>query len=249
MGSWLTGDGLASLLPAAAFCLMLAAELWRPRRVPAGNRGERWFGNIGLFALNSSLALWLLPALIAPAASGQGWMAWAGALLFVDLLSYATHRLYHAVPLFWRMHAVHHTDVDLDATTALRLHPLEFVGNFAATSLLASLFGIWAEAITWYGAAALALQLVQHANFALPPKLDSRLTLLLVTPGFHRSHHSAAPEDGGMRFGAVLSIWDRLFGTWRGTVADNGEPVRFGVAALSAPGFQRFDRMLLTPLY
>lgn len=249
MTTWLTADGLVSLLPASVFCLMIAAELWLPCREPLGRRGQRWFGNVGLFTFNAFLALWLLPILVAPAqsrADGLGVLGWLGSLIFLDFLSYASHRLLHAVPLLWRLHSVHHTDVDLDATTALRLHPLEFVGNFAATSLLAGTLGMTAEAITVYGALALAIQMVQHANFALPDAFDRRLNVLLVTPGFHRSHHSLAPEDGGTNFGAVLSIWDRLFGTWRRL--PSAAEVRFGVPGLTASRYQRLDWMLLTPL-
>ena len=244
-------SGLVGLLPAFVFCLLVAAELGFPRRAPAGHLGERWLGNMGLFLANAAVVLWVMPALIAPADSEalpDGWLAAIGGLLFLDLLSYAAHRLFHAVPPLWRLHSVHHTDIDLDATTAVRHHPLEFAAIFAATALLATAVGVSPATVALYGAIALAAQMLQHANIRLPGRLERLAGALFVTPAFHRTHHSLAREDSETNFGTVLSLWDHLFGTARPAAA-GGEPAGFGVAELSAARYQRLHWMLLTPLW
>jgi sterol desaturase/sphingolipid hydroxylase (fatty acid hydroxylase superfamily) len=250
-------SGLVGLLPAIVFSLLVAAELACPRRAPAGPTGERWIGNMGLFLANGAFVLWLVPALVAwadpePSETLQemlpgGWLGAIGALLFLDLLSYAAHRLFHAVPPLWRLHSVHHTDIDLDVTTAVRHHPLEFAAIFAATALLAGAVGVSPATVALYGTVALAAQMLQHANVRLPGRVERLVGVLFVTPAFHRLHHSLAREDSETNFGTVLSLWDRLFGTARRRGAGD-EPAGFGVAALSAPRYQRLHWMLLTPL-
>ena len=242
-------SGILALIPSMAFCMIVAAELYRPRRPLMGHRGQRWVGNISLYAGNAAIVLWLAPMLAASAASlpANRFLAWFTGLLFLDLLSYFGHRLFHAVPLLWRLHAVHHTDLDVDVTTAVRHHPLEFATIYAATAILAGLIDISAIIVAAYGAIALVVQMIQHCNVAIPEVIDRRLRALLVTPAFHRTHHSRTRDDADANFGTVLSLWDRAFGSARAAPCD-GEPALFGVAALSAPHYQRLHWMLITPL-
>jgi sterol desaturase/sphingolipid hydroxylase (fatty acid hydroxylase superfamily) len=245
--------GLAGLLPAIVFSLLVAAELGFPRRAPAGATGERWIGNMGLFLANAAFVLWLVPALAAWAGAAppsdalrESWLAVLGGLLFLDLLSYGAHRLFHRVPPLWRLHSVHHTDIDLDVTTAVRHHPLEFAAIFAATALLAGAVGVSPATVALYGALALAAQMLQHANVRFPARVERVVGALFVTPALHRFHHSLAREDSETNFGTVLSLWDRLFGTARRRAP---EPAAFGVAELRAPRYQRLHWMLVTPLF
>jgi len=242
---------MMDLLPALAFCVVVAAELCLPLRTRSRNLGERWVGNLGLFLANALLGLWLAPLLATiggAVATLPGWPLWLAAFLGLDLLGYATHRLFHWAPV-WRIHAVHHTDADVDATTAFRHHPLEFAATLATTSLLGSAIGIAPTVVAAYGAVALAAQMLQHANLSFPDWLERPARALFVTPGMHRIHHSHAPVDANANFGTVLSIWDRLFRTYRRTAAGGGEPAAFGVAEFAAPRYQRLPGMLLTPLY
>jgi sterol desaturase/sphingolipid hydroxylase (fatty acid hydroxylase superfamily) len=246
--------GLLGLLPAIVLSLLVAAELAFPRRALAGHVGERWIGNMGLFLANGAFVLWLVPALVAWAGSEapsemhpEGWLGVVGGLLFLDLLSYAAHRVFHAVPPLWRLHSVHHTDIDLDVTTAVRHHPLEFAAIFAVTALLAGAVGVSPATVALYGTLALAAQMLQHANVRLPGQVERVAGALFVTPAFHRLHHSLARADSETNFGTVLSLWDRLFGTARRRWAVD-EPAGFGVAELRAPRYQRLHWMLLTPL-
>lgn len=242
---------MTDLLPALVFCVLVAAELCLPQRPRRGNLGERWIGNIGLYVANAVLGLWLGPVLAAVATTGariEGWAQWPAGLLLLDLLGYAMHRLFHWAPPLWRLHAVHHTDIDVDATTAVRHHPLEFATIFAATSLLAGAVGVAPDVVVVYGAVALAAQMLQHGNVSTPDWLERAAGALLVTPGFHRIHHSRAPEDANANYGTVLSIWDRLFGSFRRRASSGGEPALFGVAEFGAARYQRLPWMLLTPL-
>ncbi len=249
--------GLVGLLPAIVFSLLVAAELGLPRRVPAGPTGARWIGNMGLFIANGALVLWLAPAAVEALPDPLpdplldplpwGWLEAIGGLLFLDLLSYAAHRLFHAVPPLWRLHSVHHTDIDVDVTTAVRHHPLEFAAIFAATAALAAAVGIPSATVAFYGSIALAAQMLQHANVRLPGGIERWVGALVVTPTFHRLHHSLERADSETNFGTVLSLWDRVFGTAR-RGATFGEPAGFGVAELSAARYQRLPWMLVTPL-
>lgn len=231
---------MIDLLAATAFCVVMAAEFVWPRRRPAGRLGERWLGNGSLFVANAAVAL-ALGAFVAESGAA-GWLAWTAGLLFLDLLSYALHRLSHAIPVLWRLHRVHHTDIDLDITTALRHHPLEFALVWAVTMLTAEAVGLSAEVVALYGVLSLACQAAQHANIALPAPVERALGWIVVTPAFHAVHHSVDRAQHDSNFGTILSVWDRLLGT--ATAAD---PPRFGVADLGDPRYQRLPGMLLTP--
>jgi sterol desaturase/sphingolipid hydroxylase (fatty acid hydroxylase superfamily) len=231
---------LTDLIAATAFCVLMAAEFVWPRRRSTGRLGERWLGNGGLFVVNAALATGFGTFVVA--SSPSGWAAWAAGLLFLDLLSYALHRLSHVVPALWRLHRVHHTDVDLDVTTALRHHPLEFALVWAATTLIALAVGLATEIVAVYGVLSLACQAAQHANVALPSPVERALGRIVVTPAFHAVHHSIDRVQHDSNFGTILSIWDRLLGT-----AMAAEPLHFGVADLGDPRYQRLPGMLLTP--
>ena len=145
--------------------------------------------------------------------AGAGAVAVAG-LVALDLLSYAAHRLHHSVHVLWRFHAVHHADPLVDASTGLRHHPGEAVVASLLGGAVFGLLGLPAWALASAATASLAWELVQHADLSWPAPVERMVSLLLVTPGLHRIHHSEEARHHGANFGAVLSVWDRLFGTY-----------------------------------
>lgn len=145
---------------------------------------------------------------------GPLWLEIGIAIVILDLAIYWQHRLFHLVPLFWRMHRVHHADRGFDLTTGVRFHPLEI-----ALSMLIKFAIIWL--IGAHPAAVLIFELVlnlgslwTHTDVALPPRLDRRLRWLVVTPSMHRIHHSTIRTETNSNYGFHLSIWDRLFGSY-----------------------------------
>ena len=146
----------------------------------------------------------------------------------------------------WRLHSVHHADIDVDATTAVRHHPFETIFMGVAMLLLVVILGVPPWAWAAYAALVLVLQLAQHANVRLPARLDAALGLLLMTPGLHRTHHASTPEHYNSNFGAALTVWDRCFQTLAPPLPEQNPP-SFGVAPFQARRFAGPHWALLMP--
>lgn len=241
--------------------LLLAAErVWPRRRVDRALR--RWPANFGLVVVDSLLlrlvlgagavgvALWaeqqsfgLLHRLALP-----GWLAGALALLALDLLIYFQHRLFHAVPLLWRLHRVHHSDLAFDATTALRFHPAEILLSMLVKMGAVALLGAPAWAVVVFEVVLNGAAMFNHANLALPQRLDRALRLVVVTPDMHRVHHSIHRDETDSNFGFSVPWWDRLFGTYRAQPRDGHENMAIGIERFREARDQRLLRLLLQPL-
>jgi sterol desaturase/sphingolipid hydroxylase (fatty acid hydroxylase superfamily) len=230
----------------------------RRREFPALRRR---LGNIGFWLLN----LLLVGFFFEPAAQARlrfeavfgtdfpSWPITDAALSFVagflllDLLRYAVHRCEHAVPLFWRFHALHHTDPDVDVTTSVRHHPFEYLLGSAVYWLAVILLDVPAPVVLSHGLAVFATAAVQHGNVRLPETLERLLQPVLVTVDMHRIHHSVAFDQANSNYGAVLSIWDRLFGTYTSISRAQHERIVFGVRELPRRDCLKPSAMLLTP--
>jgi sterol desaturase/sphingolipid hydroxylase (fatty acid hydroxylase superfamily) len=159
-----------------------------------------------------------------------GWVHAAGALVLLDAWTYAWHRLNHAISFLWRWHGVHHADAAMDVTTANRFHTVEIALSSAARIVVLPLAGVGFGELVVYETALQASNLLQHANIGLPPEIDRWVNALLVTPSMHKVHHSPFRPDTDSNYSSVLSIWDRLLGTYRGCLRA-GAPV-FGLDGL-----------------
>jgi sterol desaturase/sphingolipid hydroxylase (fatty acid hydroxylase superfamily) len=244
-----------SLLPLALW------ELLRPRRRREFPALRRRLANIGFWILNLFLAAFLLPqaTFVRPrieALSGLALPCWpiadAGlsflaAFLLLDLMRYLVHRCEHAVPLFWRLHALHHSDPDVDLTTSVRHHPIEDVPLSAVYWLAVLVFDMPAVVVIGHGLAVFATAAVQHGNIRLPEWLERWLQPLLVTPDMHRIHHSVVFREANSNYGAVLSIWDRFFGSYTQLSRAQHDRIVFGVRELPRRDCLKPSAMLLTP--
>lgn len=210
--------------------LLVLAEFVIPRKGRVQKRRTRWVGN-GLLQLSNLLVIrfalpWIVPTSIAALVAQKGigifnWLAiseWAIfglSILVLDLAIYWQHRLMHVVPVLWRLHKVHHADVDVDVTTALRFHPLEIIFSLGIKSTVVWIFGIPVEAIILFALLLNGMAMFNHANINLPLRLDRALRYFVVTPDMHRIHHSVIRREQDSNFGFNLSCWDRLFSSYR----------------------------------
>jgi sterol desaturase/sphingolipid hydroxylase (fatty acid hydroxylase superfamily) len=213
---------------AAVFAVMFFWELHAPRRALTVSRLQRWTHNIGLLLLNSLVIRLLFPAAavgIAYAAANAGWglfnhlalpfwLEVIAAVLLLDLAIYLQHLLMHRVPWLWRLHRVHHADLDIDMTTGSRFHTLEIVISMLIKWVVIFLLGPALLAVLIFESLLNGMAIFNHANVRLPPNLDRLLRRLLITPDVHRVHHSILLRETNSNYGFNLSIWDRLFRTY-----------------------------------
>ncbi len=229
--SWLLEHEMAVRLGFFLGVLALMA-LWesqapaRPLQLP---RAVRWTNNLGLVFLNSFLLRLLLPVAavgVAGLAQQRGWglfnlvqvPEWAaiiGSVVILDLVIWLQHVMVHAIPALWRLHRVHHADLDYDVTTGARFHPLEIFLSMGIKFAAIVLLGPPLVAVLIFEVLLNAMAMFNHGNVRLPETLDRILRWLIVTPDMHRVHHSVEDDEANSNFGFNLSWWDRLFGTYR----------------------------------
>jgi sterol desaturase/sphingolipid hydroxylase (fatty acid hydroxylase superfamily) len=240
---------------------MALREIAAPRRRLRERKGVRWANNLALVALDSLLVRAMLPTAAVgvaawAAAHGQGVLnalnvpyPWAVvlALLALDAVIYLQHRLFHAVPLLWRLHRVHHADLDFDVTTGVRFHPIEILLSMLIKLAVIVLLGAPVAAVLLFEVLLNATSLFNHGNVRLPPRLDRALRLVVVTPDMHRVHHSIEPRETNSNFGFNLPWWDRLFGAYRVDPAAGHDAMTIGLERFRAPRELWLDRMLLQP--
>jgi sterol desaturase/sphingolipid hydroxylase (fatty acid hydroxylase superfamily) len=244
---------------------MLAVLGWeraRPRRLPSTSRRHRWIVNLGLVALDVAAVRLLLPAAMVSAAlfaaeHGWGlfnhvaapfWLAVLVAMVLLDLGVWAQHLAMHKVAPLWRLHRVHHTDTDVDVTTGVRFHPFEILLSVVYKSLLVVALGAPAMAAVAFEILLNASSLFTHGNLRLPTALDRALRLIVVTPDMHRVHHSILRPETDSNYGFNLSLWDRVFGTYRAQPSAGHDGMIIGLAEFRDARDQRLDRLLLQPL-
>lgn len=222
-------------------------ELWRPRRTLSINKTYRWLNNLGLMLLNTLVLRLVFPAAavgIAFWAENQGWglLRWSGlsavtpeiliilvSVIFLDLAIWYQHLIFHKVPMLWRFHRVHHADLDFDVTTGLRFHPVEILLSMLIKAALILLVGFPVAAVVLFEILLNAFAMLTHGNYRIPSKWDRRIRQLIVTPDMHRVHHSWRRDETDSNFGFNLSIWDRLFGTYKAESVDGQMGILFGI--------------------
>jgi len=253
------------LLRFGVFVLVLTAmagwELAAPFRAQARGRSRRWPANLGIVVVDSLVVRVLFPA------GAVGAALWAEArgiglfhalgvpaplavplsVVLLDLAIWGQHRVFHAVPLLWRLHRLHHADTEFDVTTGLRFHPIEIALSMLIKVAVVVALGAPAVSVLLFEVLLNAASMFSHGNVRLPARIDAALRCLIVTPDMHRVHHSARREETDSNFGFCLSVWDRWFGTYRAEPAEGQERFTIGLETFRDPSELRLDRMLTQP--
>ncbi len=251
------------LLTAAMFLSFFGfglAETWLPRRRIGSEFDARWLSHAGILVCNIALIeltigeaslrasddrAGLLP--ISAVLGDDPWLAIIGGVLVADLLRYGIHRINHAVPWLWRLHALHHSDPAPDVTTTFRHHPIEHLLLTATVWVAHLVFGASAASLVVYGVISVLMSPLQHANLRLPRGLQIAMGWVVVTNALHLSHHSTDRRDGNANFAIMFSFWDRMFGTYRAPTAVLDGSVRYGVDEIPQASCNSFRRMLTLP--
>lgn len=247
---------------AAVLAVLMAWELLAPRRPLTVGRWRRWPGNVGVVVIDALLLRILFPTAavglaMVVEANGWGllnlvvvpnWLAMLAAIILLDLIIYAQHVLFHAVPVLWRLHRMHHADLDIDVTTGIRFHPVEILLSMIIKLGAVVVLGAPALGVMIFEVLLNATSMFNHSNIRLAAGLDRRLRHILVTPDMHRVHHSIVARETNSNFGFNLPWWDRLFGTYRAQPAAGHEAMTIGLAVFRDPTELRLDRMLMQPL-
>jgi sterol desaturase/sphingolipid hydroxylase (fatty acid hydroxylase superfamily) len=247
---------------ASVFALMAGWEIIAPRRQQQIGRGRRWPGNIGVVVLDTLLVRFLFPISavgVALLAEARGWglfpalglpygLAIVFGVILLDLAIYLQHVLFHAVPALWRLHRMHHADLEFDVTTGVRFHPIEILLSMAIKLGVVAALGVPALAVVVFEVLLNATSMFNHGNVRMSPSVDRTLRWFVVTPDMHRVHHSINARETNSNFGFNLPWWDRLFGTYRAQPKEGHEAMIIGIQQFRTEGDLRLDQMLVQPL-
>jgi len=249
-----------ALIFSAVFGALLLAQTYAPRRTPRTMRAQ--WPNAAIFLIDTGLARLLAMSSLVGAslfASTHGiglfnrldsaaWFEFIASVVLLDFGVYLQHRLFHRVPLLWRMHAVHHSDVNFDVTTGLRFHPFEIFVSFGIKALLVVLLGASAASVLAFELLLSSASLFTHANVALPKRFDRWLRTVFVTPDMHRIHHSVNPSEHNTNFGFLIVWWDRWLRTYTAEPQDSHEQMRIGLESFREIPRQSVTALLMQPL-
>jgi len=224
-------------------------ELIAPKRALTMSKTVRWVNNLGLVFFNSFILRVLFPAAavgVASLASQQDWglfnyfdisfaVAVVASVIIMDFVIYIQHVMVHAIPVLWRLHRVHHADLDYDVTTGARFHTIEIILSMLIKFVTILLLGPPVIAVIIFEIVLNATAMFNHGNISLPKTIDKYLRLLLVTPDMHRVHHSIEDDEANSNFGFSLPWWDRLFGTYRDQPRGGHQGMTIGINKFRDP--------------
>jgi sterol desaturase/sphingolipid hydroxylase (fatty acid hydroxylase superfamily) len=245
--------------------VLVAMALWEvaaPRRRQEIPRVIRWTNNLGLVVIDTialRLSFPILAVGLAALAQDRGWglfniiavPGWAAILISIivlDLVIYLQHVMFHAVPALWRLHRMHHSDLEFDVTTGLRFHPVEILLSMGIKLAVVLALGPPAVAVLIFEVLLNATAMFNHSNVRLPTFADRILRLIVVTPDMHRVHHSTLPEETNSNFGFNLPWWDRLLGTYKAQPKAGHEGMSIGIEQFRTTRDLWLDRMLVQPV-
>jgi sterol desaturase/sphingolipid hydroxylase (fatty acid hydroxylase superfamily) len=246
--------------------VFLAMAIWEvagPRRPQTIGRHVRWPSNLGIVVLDALLVRLVFPTTavgLALVADTRGWglfhlvalptwIAVVASVVLLDLAIYLQHVLFHAVPVLWRLHRMHHADLAFDVTTGLRFHPIEILVSMLLKLAVIAALGTPAVAVLIFEVLLNATSMFSHGNVRIVHRLDAVLRWVVVTPDMHRVHHSIQSTETNSNFGFNLSWWDRLFGTYRPEPSAGQEAMTIGIEQFRDPRELRLDRMLVQPFH
>ncbi len=243
------------------FVVLAVLEILAPRRRLLTSKVRRWFANLTIVVLNPLSVVLIFPILpigLAHIASEQNWgllnhtsmsewMQVVAGVIALDLTVYAQHVLHHAIPTLWRLHMVHHADLDFDMTTGLRFHPIEIIVSMAIKLSAVAALGAPPLAVLIFEVVLNATSMFNHSNIRIPEKMDRILRLLVVTPDMHRVHHSVIIRETNSNYGFNLPWWDRLFGTYKDQPDKGHNDMVIGLSQFRDPQKLSLPRLLILP--
>lgn len=246
---------------AGIFVIVAVIELLVPRRPVETSRASRWFGNIGIVIINTVLLRLLFPTAavgVAVWVEHQGWgmfhnvqspywLKVAFSAIILDFIIYLQHVMFHAVPLFWRLHMMHHADMDYDLTTGNRFHPIEIILSMVIKGAAITVLGTPALGVIIFEILLNGTAMFNHGNFFIPKGIDQILRWFVVTPDMHRVHHSVFPSEANSNFGFNLPWWDRVMGTYRDQPSRGHEGMMIGLNQFRDPSRLTLPWMLVLP--
>ena len=223
--------------------VMAVWEVASPRRALSVSKTLRWFNNLGIVVLNSVILRLLFPVAavgVVAFATENGWgvfnyydvpywLALIGSVIALDFIIYLQHVMVHAVPALWRLHRVHHADLDFDVTTGARFHPIEIILSILLKFAAIVVLGPPVLAVVIFEVLLNATSMFNHGNVRISPAVDRVLRWFVVTPDMHRVHHSVHDDETNSNFGFNLPWWDRLFGTYRAQPRDGHDAMTIGI--------------------
>jgi len=263
MNEWLMQHEMSIRL-SAFFGILILMGLWEilaPRRPLTISKTLRWLNNLGIVLLNNLLLRWLFPiasvglALLAEQEQWGVlnqidlpiWLSMIISIVLFDGMIYLQHVVFHALPLLWRLHRMHHADIDYDVTTGSRFHPIEMILSLLIKFAVIMVLGPPAVAVLLFEVILNGMAMFNHSNIALPIKIDRWLRYLIVTPDMHRVHHSVINHEADSNFGFNLSIWDRLFGTYQAQPIKGHQGMQIGLHQFREPKYLTLPWLLLLP--
>jgi sterol desaturase/sphingolipid hydroxylase (fatty acid hydroxylase superfamily) len=241
---------------------MAIYELISPRRILTTSKTLRWFNNLSMHALNSIMVRGLFPVIpitmaVLAVEGGwgllnhyilPGWQAVIVSIIALDFIIYLQHVAFHTVPLCWRLHMVHHTDMDIDLTTGIRFHPVEIILSLIIKLAAVVVLGAPPLAVLIFEVVLNGTSLFSHGNVYMPGGVDRVLRLFLVTPDMHRVHHSVIMRETNTNFGFNLSWWDRLMGTYQDQPSQGHEGMTIGLGYFRDPKKLSLPWLLVLPV-
>jgi len=245
--------------------IFMAIALWEircPRRNLSISKATRWISNLSLVVLNSIVLRLLFPTAAIGVAAVTNKLEWGIfnyfaishelaivlSVVAMDLVIYLQHVMVHAVPVFWRLHQVHHADLDYDVTTGSRFHTLEIILSMLIKFAAIIVLGVSVIAVLIFEILLNVTAMFNHGNIYLPKKVDAILRLFVVTPDMHRVHHSVHPSQSNSNFGFNLPWWDRIFGTYIAQPSEGHKDMHIGLNGLRNPKqVNNLPGMLLLP--
>jgi len=243
------------------FVVIALVELVAPRRPLTTSKASRWFANIGIVVINTVLLRIIFPATAVGVSlwvqrQGWGvltnadlpyWLKVALSVVLLDFVIYLQHVMFHAVPTLWRIHMMHHADMDYDVTTGTRFHPIEIIISMMIKIAAIMLLGAPAVGVIIFEILLNGTAMFNHGNFFIPLGIDRMLRLVVVTPDMHRVHHSVFPSEANSNFGFNLPWWDRVMGTYRAQPSRGHEGMTIGLNQFRDPARLTLPWLLALP--
>ena len=243
------------------FAIVALSEVLSARRPLTTSKGNRWFANIGIVIINTVLLRFLFPAGAVGMSlwverEGWGvfnhlqspfWLEVVLSIMFLDFIIYLQHVMFHAVPILWRLHMMHHADMDFDVTTGTRFHPIEIIISIFIKISAIIVIGASPLSVIIFEILLNGTAMFNHGNLFIHLGVDRRLRLFVVTPDMHRVHHSVFPSETNSNFGFNLPWWDRLMGTYRAQPSRGHDDMTIGLNQFRDPSRLTLTRILALP--